>query len=123
MNFMKTNNEQGRMFCIGIGIYAIVKAILNMILGGGFGDIIVGIFILAVLYTGLQYMNYLTAGYMAFIVLINLPHNISNISDCWIYLLEGMIDLGCAALLCLRFEIKEHFTNRWDELPDLFNKD
>jgi len=118
---MKTNNETGRLYCIFIGAYAIVKAVLNLILGAGFGDIIVGVFILAVLFTGLQYMNYLTAGYLAFIVLINLWANISNIGSNWIYLLEGFIDLGCAALLCFRSEIKEHFTNKWDELPELFD--
>ena len=117
---MKTNNETGRLYCICIGIYCIVKAILNLILGDGFGNIIVGIFILAVLFTGLQYMNYLTAAYLAFVVLICLPTNIKNIGSNWLYLLEGFIDLGCAALLCLRAEIKEHFTNRWDELPELF---
>lgn len=118
---MKTNNETGRLFCIAIGIYSIVKAILNMILGGGFGGIIVGIFILAVLFTGLQYMNYLTAGFMASTVLLNLPHNISHIDDCWIYLIEAAIDIGCVVLLIFRAEIKEHFTNKWDELPELFN--
>ena len=118
---MKTNNETGRTFCLFIGAYTIVKGILNMILGGGFGGIIVGIFILAVLFTGLQYMNYLTAGYLAFVFLINFPHNITHMSDCWIYLLEGFADLGFAALLCLRAEIKEHFTNKWDELPELFD--
>lgn len=118
---MKTNNETGRLYCIIIGAYTIVKGILNMILGGGFGGIIVGIFILAVLFTGLQYMNYLTAAYLGFIVLINLPGNIMHISDNWIYLFEGFIDAGCAALLCLREEIKEHFENKWDELPELFD--
>lgn len=118
---MKTNNENGRAFCIIIGAYTIVKGILNMILGAGFGNIIVGIFILAVLFTGLQYMNYLTAGFMATTVLINLPHNISHIDDCWIYLIEAAFDIGCIALLIFRAEIKEHFTNKWDELSELFD--
>ena len=119
---MTTNNEQGRMYALGVGIYCIIKSVLNMILGGGFGDIIVAVVIGAVLYTGLQYMNYVTAGYLAFIVLINFPHNVTHIDDCWIYLLEGAIDLGCAALLVLNSDVKEHFTFEWQDVPDLFRK-
>jgi len=119
---LKTNNENGRKLALAVGIYTIVKAILNMILGGGFGDIIVGVFIAAALYTGLQYVNYVTAGYLVYIALIHLPANISHISDNWIYLIEGIADIACAALIFTNSDIKEHFTNKWDELPELFNK-
>ena len=119
---MKTNNENGRKLALAVGIYAVVKAILNMILGAGFGEIIVALFIAAVLFTGLQYINYITAAYLADIVLIHLPGNISHIGSNWIYLIEAMIDVCCALLLCLNSDVKEHFTNKWDELPELFNK-
>ena len=119
---MVTNNEQGRMYALGVGIYCIIKSVLNMILGGGFGDIIVAVVIAAMLYTGLQYINYLTAAYLAFIVLIHLPHNITHIDDCWLYLLEGMFDIGCAALLVLNSDVKEHFTYEWQDVQDLFKK-
>lgn len=119
---MKTENENGRKLALAVGIYSIIKAVLNMILGGGFGDIIVGIFIAAALYTGLQYVNYITAAYLLYIALIHLPGNITHISDNWMYLIEGIVDIGCAALLFTNSDIKEHFTNKWDELPELFNK-
>ena len=119
---MTTNNEQGRGYALIVGIYCIVKSVLNMILGGGFGDIIVAVVIAAVLFTGLQYMNYVTAAYLGFIALIHLPGNIAHIGDNWIYLLEGLIDIGCAVLLCMESNVKEHFTYKWDEIQDLFKK-
>jgi len=37
---MKTNNEQGRTVCIAITAYMLLKAVLNMLLGGiSFGGI------------------------------------------------------------------------------------
>ena len=33
---MRTNNVKGRNFVVIIGAYLIVKAVLNMIIGGGF---------------------------------------------------------------------------------------
>lgn len=119
---VKTNNEHGRAYTVIIGGYAIAKGVLNMILGGGFGGIIVGIFILAVLYTGLQYMNYLTAAFMAITAIGYLPGNIAHISDNWIYLIEGLIDIAFAVMLCLNADVKEHFTNKWVELDDLIQK-
>ena len=110
---MSTNNENGRKICIGIGAYLIVKCILNMVIGGGLdiGGLRLAAGLAAVMWAGIQYTNYAVAGILALIALIHLPANISNISSNWIYLIEGLIDIGCAVLLCTFSDIKEHFTN------------
>ncbi|MBQ6181417.1 MAG: hypothetical protein IJK31_06990 [Ruminococcus sp.] len=110
---MSTNNENGRKICIGIGVYLIAKCVLNMIIGGGLdiSGLLIAAGLSCVLWLGIQYTNYAVAGILALIALVHLPANISNISSNWIYLIEGIIDIGFAALLCIHSDIKEHFTN------------
>ena len=118
---MKTNNDQGRLFTLGITVYLIIKVILNGIIGGYFdiGGIIVALIFGAAMFTGLKYVNYAVAVYLVLIAVIHLPTNIAHISSNWVYLLEGIIDIGCAAALCFFPPIKEHFTNGWN---DVFGK-
>ncbi len=120
---MKTNNFSGRNLALVIGIYIVVKAVFNMIIGGDpFGNVIISAIYALALYTGLMYINYVIAVILAFVFLVNLKNNITNIGSNWIYLLEGVIDVVCAALLVFHKDIKAHFTNKWSELPSLFNK-
>lgn len=127
---MKTNNEQGRTICIAITAFMIAKAFINMFIGGFsigglFSMIIAVIFALligALMFTGLEYVNYGVAGYLALNFLTHLPGNIVHITDNWIYLLEGFVDVGCAVILLVLPAVKEHFTNKWSEAKDLFNK-
>jgi len=113
---MNTNNANGRNMAVFIGAYFIVKSVLNMILGGSFGNIIYSIIEAAALYTGLQYINYVVAGITALVVILNLKNNITNIGSNWIYLIEGIIDAGCCVLLLASYDIKQHFTNKWSEI-------
>lgn len=110
---MHTNNSKGRNIALIVGIYFIVKSILNLILGGGVFDVIISVVEAVVLYTGLMYLNYVIAAIAAIIVLVHLPANISHFSDNWIYLLEGVIDIVCVIVICLNSNVREHFTNQW----------
>ena len=110
---MKTNNEKGRMLCIIIGAYLIAKAVLNMFIGGGFSlsDMLIAVGLTCAMLTGIKFVNYGVAAVLVLIAAIHLPANISNISSNWLYLIEGIADIGCAVLLCVHSDIKEHFTN------------
>ena len=100
------------MICVAMSVYFIAKAVLNMILSGSFD--FVGIFIAAgltvIMLTGIKGLNYVAAAVLAVIALIHLPDNISNIGSNWIYLIEGIIDIGCAVLLCVNKDVREHFS-------------
>ncbi len=115
---MKTNNENGRKLAIVIGIYLIAKAILNMVISGSFAlkDLVLGIIEALALYTGLMYINYVVAVLCLLVVLTNLKTNLSDISSHLIYLIEAAIDVACAVLLITHKDIKEHFSNNWNEL-------
>ena len=110
---MKTNHEKGRMFCIIIGAYLIAKTVLNMVIGGGFNlsDLLIALGLTCAMLSGIKFLNYAVAAVLAVIAIIHLPANISNIGSNWIYLIEGILDIGCAVLLCVQNDIKEHFTN------------
>ena len=89
---MKTNNRQGRSIALIVGVYFIAKSVLNLILGGSVLDVIIAAAEAALLYTGLMYVNYIIAVVVLLIVLKNLKNNITNFSDNWLYLIEGIVD-------------------------------
>lgn len=109
---MQTNNEKGRMLCIIMGAYFVIKAVLNMFIGGGFSfiDLIIALVLACALFTGIKFVNYVVAAVLVITAVRYLPGNISNISSNWMYLIEGVIDIGCGALLCVQADIKEHFS-------------
>jgi hypothetical protein len=67
-------------------------------------------------------VNYAIAILLAATMLRYLPGNISNFSSNWFYLLEGIIDLGCAVVLIIGGNVKAHFTNKWSEISELTKK-
>ena len=109
---MHTNDSKGRAMCIVIGIYFIAKTVLNMVISSGFSfsDIFIAVGLAVMIFTGLKYFNYLAAAILVVIALIYLPGNISNIDSNWLYLIEGILDIGCAVLLCVHRNIRQHFT-------------
>ena len=110
---MKTNNRQGRSIALIVGVYFIAKSVLNRILGGSVLDVIIAAAEAALLYTGLMYVNYIIAVVVLLIVLKNLKNNITNFSDNWLYLIEGIVDTICAVIICFSSNVKKHFTNKW----------
>lgn len=118
---MKTNNEQGRNLAMAIGIYFIAKAIINMLIGGGFSlsDMLLGIAATCFLYTGLQFVNIAVVILTGLVVIKHLGNNISNLGNDWryiVYLAEAAVDVFCCVLLLTKSEIKQHFTNKWTEI-------
>jgi hypothetical protein len=110
---MNTNNQQGRSIALIVGAYFILKSVINLILGGGVMDVVVSAAEAVVLYTGLMYLNYIVAAVVVIVALVHLPANLGNIGDNWLYLLEGVIDIICAIVICVSPSVAEHFTNKW----------
>ncbi len=119
---MKTNNVKGRNFVVIIGAYLIVKAVLNMIIGGGFNitDLILAVICFFAMFSGLQYLNYATAVVIAIPVISHMLYNIIHLPGTLIYLIEAFIDVGAIILLVTNADIKGHFTNKWSEISSLF---
>lgn len=119
---MKTDNIQGRNIAVAIGVYLIIKSVLNMAIGGGLsiGSLLRAVGGAVILFSGMQYVNIAVAGILFIVAVVHLPSNISNFGSNWIYLIEGIIDVACAVLLVTRDDIKAHFTNKWTELSDIF---
>lgn len=119
---MKTNNPQGRNIAVAIGVYLIIKAVLNMIIGSfSISGLLIAVGGALVLFSGMQFVNLVVAGILFIVAVVHLPANISNFGSNWIYLLEGIIDIVCAILLVTKDDIKAHFTNKWTELSDIFS--
>ncbi|MDE6424564.1 MAG: hypothetical protein K2K89_00240 [Ruminococcus sp.] len=119
---MNTNNIQGRNIVTAIGVYIILKSVLNMIIAGGLSilGLLWAVLLALLLFMGFQYTNIGVSAVLFLGAVVNLPANISNFGSNWLYFIEGVIDIVCAVLLVTRNDIKEHFTNKWSEFGDYF---
>lgn len=119
---MRTNNAKGRNFVVIIGLYLIAKAVLNMIIGGGFSlfDLIAPVICFFAMFSGLEYLNYAAAVIIAIPVLKNIGYNVTHLPSSLIYLIEAAADIGAIVLLIVQNDIKEHFTNKWSDISSLF---
>lgn len=107
------NAETGKNFSMAIGVYIIVKAILNMILGNGITSLILPIIMAIVLFIGIKYGNYAVSVILIITVLMNIGTNVSNLglNRYLIYFIEGIIDIVCSIFLCTNKDIKEFFNS------------
>lgn len=114
---MKTNNEKGRNLTIAISVYLLVKCIVNMVVGGGFDivGLITAIAYAGFMFTGLEFVNYVICGLLAITVLRHIGYNVTHLPSSLLYLIEAALDIGCAVLLVIQSDIKEHFKNKWNE--------
>lgn len=120
---MNTNNETGRKYVVLVGMYLLIKFVLNIFVGGfSFGGLIFAVVAALAMFSGLQYLNYVVAGLLAFGVARHLGYNLTHLPGTLIYLIEGVIDIGAAVLLIVQNDVKEHFTNKWSELSDMIKK-
>ncbi len=122
---MKTNNTSGRNLAMVVGVWIIIKTVLNMLidglsfsqLGGDFVNIIIAVVEVVLLLLGIKYTNYAIAAILAIVAIVHLPGNIqglfnfSSMLACLIYIAEAAIDVICAIVVCLAPSVKEHFTN------------
>lgn len=110
--------ETGKNLATIVGIYMIAKAVLNVILGFSFVNILMilvagAAFVL--LYKRIPYCNYIVAAYLALGFIAHVGGNISNLSNgfrYWIYLAEGIIDVLAGVLLVFNKDVKAYFNNR-----------
>lgn len=104
--------QTGKKYAFGIGLYLIAKAILNLILGFDISNLILliaSVVILALLMSRVPYIHYVVAVWLALTFVLHIGSNISNIGSQWIYLLEGFLDLGAAAVLVFEKNTKAFF--------------
>ena len=105
--------ENGKKIVTGISIYLIVKEILNLILGGNFIHLMISVVFVVALYLcakGIfKYANVIVAAALALISLRYLPQNLSGLPNNFVYLAEGILDLGCAGLLVFSPDVKAYF--------------
>lgn len=103
----------GRTWVYGIGIYLIAKSVLNLILGFGAENLVMLIVSIAaaVLLAKrfVPYIQYIVAVFLLILFFVHVGYNISNFSSQWIYLLEGVLDVGAAAVLVFEKNVKAFF--------------
>ncbi|MGN1404162.1 MAG: hypothetical protein ACI4XB_07565 [Ruminococcus sp.] len=104
--------ETGKKWVLGIGLYLIVKSVLNLILSVSFSNVlmlIVSVVALVLLLSRVPYIQYILAVFLVLMVLMHIADNIRNFGTQWVYLLEGMLDLGAAAVLVFEKNVKAFF--------------
>jgi len=105
------NAETGKKYAFAIGIYIILKQVINLILGDGFLSLILPIVLAILLFVGVKYSNYVVGVIMLIIFITNISTNIANIgfNRYLIYLAEGIFDILCAVVLFINKDVKEYF--------------
>ena len=101
---------EGKKIACAIGVWLIIKGILNLILGFSIGNLltlVVSVLLAALLLQGIPYLNYITAVLVGLVVLKNLGYNIRNFEV--LYLVEAVIDVVCVVLLVANKQVKEYF--------------
>ena len=104
--------ENGKKMITVVGAYMILKCILNLILGFSANNVVSLLFAAVLIFAMLKripYSQYVTAIFLALIFLVNLPANLSNLGSNWIYLVEGLLDVGAAAILSFHKDVKDYF--------------
>lgn len=104
--------ETGKKWVFGIGLYLIVKSVLNLILGFSMSNVImliVAVVALVLLLSRVPYIHYIVAVWLALMFVLHVGDNISNFGNQWFYLLEGLLDLGAAAVLVFEKNVKAYF--------------
>lgn len=113
---MNADAGNGKKFAVIIGIYLVVKSVLNGIIGSFvLSEVLFAIAILAFLVSGIKFVNYIVAVVMVVIVAKNFGYNISDIGANWIYLAEAALDVGAAVLLVFNSDVKEFFSGKKPE--------
>ena len=102
--------EQGKKIAMAISVYLILKQVLNVVLGTGVSSMLLPVLISVFMYLNLwKYTNYAVAGIIALIAVRYLPDNLRNLPSSWLYLLEGILDFGAAAVLVFSQDVKAYF--------------
>jgi uncharacterized membrane-anchored protein len=103
--------QKGKQFSIAIGVYIILKQILNVALGGSITSLILPIVMAVLLILGIRYCNYGVACVLVVIFIAHIGTNLSNLgfNSYLVYLIEGIIDVLCAVALCVNSDIKAYF--------------
>lgn len=108
--------EDGKKIVVGVAAYLVAKGVLNLILSGpGFFnwmDLVLQIILAVLIILGIRYANYGTAVILTAIVLWHLPANLRGVPGSWLYLTEGILDIGMAVLLVFPQSVKAYFSTR-----------
>lgn len=99
----------GKKLSVLIGIWLMIKGVLNLLLGFGIGNLIslvVAVVFAYVLYIGMPYSNYIIGALVAIVVIKNLPYNLFHLQI--IYLAEAVVDAYCVFMLFVNANIKVH---------------
>ena len=100
----------GRKIAMWIGIWLVIKGVINLILGFSVGNVISLLAAGAIVYIfnlGIPYANYIVAALMAIVIIKNLPYNISHVQI--LYLAEAVVDAIGVYILIANKEVTEHF--------------
>lgn len=104
------DSSKGRSLATGIGVYMVVKSVINLVLGVSVSNLVTlivnGVIGYGVM-NGKKLFNIAAAAFLAVIALMHLKGNIDGRQ--WLYLFEGIADIACAAALVISKDIRSYF--------------
>lgn len=104
--------ENGKKIISAVGIYMVLKSLLNLIIGFSFSNVlmlVVAVVLAFAMLKKIKFSQYVTVALLLMVFLVNLPANVSDIGQNWLYLVEGLLDVGAAAILIFHKDGKAYF--------------
>lgn len=102
--------ERGQLLATVVGVYMICKEILNGIIGGGINliSLVFAIGAAVCLFTGVKWSNLVVAIVLMAVFCTHFVNNLTHLPQNLLYLIEGLIDAGAAALLAFFPDVRRH---------------
>lgn len=102
----------GKNWVIGISAYLILKSILNLILGFSASNVVMLIVMIVaavLMLRKIPFVQYILALLLVILFLSNFWNNVTHLGSNWLYFIEGILDVGCAAVLVFEKNVRAFF--------------
>ncbi len=102
--------ERGQLLATAVGVYMILKAIINGLIGGGINFITLLIAVVATvcLFFGVKWSNIVVGIMLVALFCTHFVENVTHLPQNLIYLIEGLLDVGGGAMLAFLPDIRRH---------------
>ncbi len=102
--------ERGQLLATAVGVYMILKEVINGIIGGGINiiSLLIAVAATVCLFLGVKWSNIVVAIVLVALFCTNFVENITHLPQNLLYLIEGLIDAGGGAMLAFLPDIRRH---------------
>ncbi len=102
--------ERGQLLATAVGVYMILKEVINGIIGGGINiiSLLVAVAATVCLFLGVKWSNIIVGILLVALFCTHFVENVTHLPQNLLYLIEGLLDAGGGAMLAFLPDIRRH---------------